>query len=167
MQIQIDSREKARAIKNIIKTFDGSGVDYYISKLYVGDYMSLDNPRLVIDRKQNLTEICSNVCQNHERFRRELIRAQEHNIKVIFLIEHGHGIQTLEDVIWWNNPRSKKRYRDESGHWIEKQTKAMQGEVLYKVLSTMKRKYECEFMFCDKLQTGAEIIKILKGGVML
>ena len=50
MDIQIDSREKARAIRKIVKTFDESGVKYF-----VGDYMSLDNPRLIIDRK---TETC-------------------------------------------------------------------------------------------------------------
>ena len=61
MDIQIDSREKARAIKKIIAEFDKQNVRYYISKLWAGDYMSLDNPRLIIDRKQNLTEICSNV----------------------------------------------------------------------------------------------------------
>ena len=61
MDIQIDSREKARAIKKIIAEFDKQNVRHYISKLWAGDYMSLDNPRLIIDRKQNLTEICSNV----------------------------------------------------------------------------------------------------------
>ena len=75
MDIQIDSREKARAIKKIVQTFDKEGINYFSSKLLVGDYMSLDNPRLIIDRKQNLQELCGNVCQQHERFRNELIRA--------------------------------------------------------------------------------------------
>lgn len=44
MTIQIDSREKAKAIKKIIATFDSEKVDYFISKLYVGDYMNFDNP---------------------------------------------------------------------------------------------------------------------------
>ena len=69
MTIQIDSREKARAIKKILAAFDKAGIDYFVSKLYVGDYQSYDNPYLIIDRKQNLTELCSNVTQGHERFR--------------------------------------------------------------------------------------------------
>ena len=77
LTIQIDSREKERAIKKIVAEFDRQGVKHYVSKLYVGDYMSLDNPRLIIDRKQNLTEICSNVCTTHERFRNEILRAIE------------------------------------------------------------------------------------------
>lgn len=151
MNIQIDSREKSRAIKKILSEFEKQGVNHYISKLYVGDYMNLDNPRLIVDRKQNLTEVCSNVCQDHERFRSELIRAKESGIKVVVLVEHGDGIETLEDVIWWNNPRLKSS------------PKAITGERLYKILETLERKYECEFQFCDKKDTGKRIIEILGG----
>lgn len=105
MVIQIDSREKARAITKIVEEFDRQGIKHPVSKLLVGDYMNYDNPRLIVDRKQNLSELCSNVCQDHERFKRELYRAQEHGIKIIFLVEHGKGIRRLADVIWWENPR--------------------------------------------------------------
>lgn len=167
MIIQIDSREKARAIKNIVEEFDRQGVKHPVSKLMVGDYMNYDNPRLIIDRKQNLTELCSNVCQDHDRFRRELIKAQENDIKIIFLVEHGQGIQVLEDVIWWENPRRHKRRKNpETGIWEDVETKAMEGHVLYKILSTQERKYGCKFLFCDKKDTGKEIIRILKGGAV-
>lgn len=73
MIIQIDSREKAKAIQKIVAEFDRMGIKHPVSKLMVGDYMNYDNPRLIVDRKQNLTELCSNVCQDHERFRRELL----------------------------------------------------------------------------------------------
>ena len=55
MVIQIDSREKARAIKKIVEEFDRKGIKHPVSKLMVGDYMNYDNPRLIIDRKQNLS----------------------------------------------------------------------------------------------------------------
>jgi len=160
--IQIDSREKSRAIKKIIKTFDEKGVKHPVSKLMVGDYMNYDNPRLVVDRKQNLTEVCCNVCQDHERFRRELVKANENGIKIIFLVEHGKDIETLEDVIWWENPRGAKRQRNkETGKWETVKTKAMTGRTLYKVLCTIQRKYECEFLFCEKNDTGKKIIELL------
>lgn len=163
MIIQIDSREKARAIKNIVAEFDKRGIIHPVSKLMVGDYMNYDNPRLIIDRKQNLTELCSNVCQDHERFRRELLLAQENEIKIIFLVEHGNGINCLEDVIWWNNPRRFKRVIDQvTGKWKEVETKAMQGETLYKILRTQERKYGCRFLFCDKKDTGKRIIELLE-----
>lgn len=165
MIIQIDSREKARAIKKIVAEFDRCGIKHPVSKLLVGDYMNYDNPRLVIDRKQNLSELCSNVCQDHERFRRELRTAQENDIQIVFLVEHGKDVRRLADVIWWENPRRWKRCRDkEAGKWIEVETRAMKGEVLYKILCTQERKYGCRFLFCDKKDTGKEIIRILGGG---
>lgn len=166
MIIQIDSREKSRAIKKIIKEFDRQGITHPVSKLMVGDYMNYDNPRLIIDRKQNLSELCSNVCQDHDRFRKELMLAQENEIRLVFLVEHGKDIRQLEDVIWWRNPRRWKRQKDpKTGRWEEVETKAMKGETLYKILCTEERKYGCRFLFCDKDQTGAEIIRLLRDGL--
>lgn len=165
MVIQIDSRENARAIKKIIEEFDRQAISHPISKLMVGDYMSYDNPRLIIDRKQNLSELCHNVCQDHPRFRRELLLARENEIQIVFLVEHGKGIKSLSDVIWWDNPRRFKRVRNPSGQWVDVETKAMQGETLYKILCTQERKYGCRFLFCDKNDTGREIIRILRDGL--
>lgn len=150
--IQIDSREKAKAIKNILAEFDRQNVQYYTSKLYVGDYMSLDNPRLIIDRKQNLNEVYGNLCQQHKRFTAELIRANEAGIKLIILVEHGGTIKTLEDVKGWYNPRLKVS------------PYAWDGLRLFKVMYTTAKKYNTEFLFCNKLQTGKRIIELLGGG---
>lgn len=166
MIIQIDSREKSRAITKIAAEFERQGIIHPVSKLMVGDYMNYDNPRLIIDRKQNLPELCSNVCQDHERFRRELILAQKNEIQLVFLVEHGNEIRQLTDVIWWENPRRwKRRKNPDTGRWEEVETKAMTGETLYKILCTQERKYGCRFLFCDKEQTGSEIIRILSNGL--
>lgn len=149
MVIQIDTREKARAIRQIVRTFDAAGIKHYTSKLLVGDYMSLDNPYVIVDRKQNLLEVCNNVCQDHDRFMAELLRAKDVGIKLIVLVEHGEGINSLEDVIFWENPRR------------EKSPKAINGDRLYKILQTVERKYGCTFAFCDKRHTGEEIIRWL------
>lgn len=164
MIIQIDSREKTRAITKIVEEFDRHGIRHPVSKLMVGDYMNYDNPRLIVDRKQNLTELCSNVCQDHERFRRELLLAKENEIQLVILVEHGKGIKCLSDVIWWENPRRwKRRKNPDTGRWEETETKAMQGETLYKILCTQERKYGVKFLFCEKEETGKEIIRILGG----
>nr|DAZ16488.1 MAG TPA: ERCC4 domain protein [Caudoviricetes sp.] len=162
MNIQVDSREKAKAIQKIITEFDRHGVNHFVSKLYVGDYMNFDNPRLIIDRKQSLSELCNNVCQEHNRFRDEILRAREHGIKLIILCEHGKGAERLEDVIWWKNPRRVERYKDlKTGKWMERETKATTGDKLYKILRTFERKYGCRFLFCDKKDTGRRIIELL------
>ena len=90
MTIQIDSREKPKAIKKICETFDKQGITYFRSKLPCGDYMSMSNARFCIDRKQNLSEICKNVCQDHNRFIEELKRAATIGVELVFLIEHSN-----------------------------------------------------------------------------
>lgn len=166
MELQIDSREKKKELARIKKQLDGLGVRYFISKLYVGDYMSLDNPRLVIDRKKDLLELCGNVTQQHERFRDELIRAKEHGIKIVVLCEHGEDIQELTDVLFWTNPRLKEMdWRMVDGHpqKVQKYPHATTGEQLYKSLCTIAERYGVEFRFCTKNKTGEEIVRILKG----
>lgn len=173
MTIQIDSREKAKAIKMIEAEFDRQGVQHFSSKLFVGDYMSLDNPRLSIDRKQNLSELCNNVstvpkkekdgkfkkdCNGRTmtdlaRFTDELARAKENGIKMVILCEHGKDIRTLDDVKDWNNPRLKKS------------PLAMSGKRLHQVLLTLSKTYDFEIRFCDKRDTGKEIIRILGGSL--
>lgn len=149
LTIQIDSREKARAIKKIVLAFDERGVKHFVSKLPYGDYMSLDNPRLVIDRKQNLFELCNNVVHEHKRFTKELDGAKKLGIKMVILCEHGKDIKRLQDVISWENPRLKKS------------PLAVSGERLYKILSAMSKHYNVEFLFCSKAETGNRIIDIL------
>lgn len=149
MTIQIDTREKQRAIKKIVSYFDANGIKHYPSKLYVGDYMNLDNPKVIIDRKQNLSEIYQNICQGHKRFCAELKRAQDMGIKIIILCEHGGGINKLEDVKNWYNPR------------LEVSPYAWDGIRMFKVLSTLIQKYGIDIVFCKKSETGAKIAQIL------
>lgn len=150
MIVQIDTREKEHAIEKILETFDNNNIKYVSSKMYVGDYQNLQDGSVVVDRKQNLSEICSNVCQQHERFKAELVRAQEAGIKIYILCEHGKGITTLDDVKTWINPRLKKS------------PKALTGEKLYKIMKTQEEKYGITYLFCDKEETGKTILDILE-----
>jgi len=165
LDIQVDSREKARAIQKIIKEFDKRGVNHFTSKLLVGDYMNLDNPRLIIDRKQNLGELCGNVCQQHERFKKELIKAMQANLQLIILVEHGSDIQSLEDVYFWKNPRRHEvKWRTVNGKRIKtvESSKAVDGNQLYKSLCTIRDRYGVRFEFCTKRDTGKKIIELLE-----
>lgn len=166
MNIQIDSREKARAIRKIIKHFDDNGIKHFSSKLLVGDYMSLDNPRLIIDRKQNLQELCGNVCQQHERFKRELLKAIDAGIQLVILVEHGPDIKSVEDVYFWKNQRKHEiRWKYENGKRVKYvvSEKAVDGNQLYKSLCTIRDRYGVRFEFCTKNETGKRIIEILNG----
>jgi len=151
MTIQIDTREKPKAIELITSTFDRRGVDWFRSKLPVGDYISLDNARLAIDRKQNLLELCNNTTQDSKRFIAELERAERMGIQLIILCEHGRGIETIEDVLYWKNPR------------LSESPLAVSGERLYRKLTAISKAHNVRFEFCNKNQTGARIIELLGG----
>ena len=151
MIIQVDSREKAKAIKTILSQFESARVKYFVSKLFVGDYQNLDNSKLVVDRKRIL-ELVQNVCQDHKRFTAELERAKEYGIHVIVLCENTDGIESLLDVLHWVNPRLKQS------------PMAVSGERLFKILWAMQNntdRYDVEFLFCDKRETGNKIIELL------
>ena len=166
MTIQCDTREHAKEWERIRRQFDRLGVDYIRSKLWVGDYMSLDNPRLIIDRKKDLQELIGNVTQQHERFTKELLRAQEKGIKLIILCEHGEGIAELQDVYFWDNPRlhiMDWSVVDGKPQKVQKYPRATRGESLYRSLKTIETKYGVEFRFCEKRDTGYMIKTILEG----
>ena len=168
MTIQVDTREHAKEWERIKGQFDALGVQYFRSKMYVADYMSLDNPRLVIDRKKDLQEICGNVCQQHERFKAELLRAKEQGIKLVILCEHGADIKSLEDVYFWQNPRKYQiRWKTVNGKRVKDviSAKAVDGNQLYKSLCTIRDRYNVDFVFCRKEETGQKIIEILGGQI--
>ena len=167
MQIQVDTREHKSEWERIKKQFDSLGVQYFRSKMYVGDYQSLDNPRLVIDRKKDLNELCGNVCQQHDRFKAELIRAMQQNIKIVILVEHGEDVKSLEDVYFWENPRKHEViWKTVNGKRVKtvRSAKAIDGMQLYKSLCTIRDRYNVDFEFCTKEETGKRIVEILGGG---
>ena len=147
MTIQIDTREKARAIQSIKAEFARQGVETITSKLWVGDYARIDNMTTVIDRKQNLLELASNVIE--KRFHAEIQRAHAKGVKIIFLVEHGRNVNDLIDVLFWENPRKKESPR------------CISGEHLYKSMLTLSERYGVEWQFCQKKDTGKRIIQIL------
>lgn len=149
MIIQIDTREKDRAIKKIIAEFDRQGIKYISSKMFVGDYCDLSNPLVIIDRKQNIAELAQNATSQHDRFKRELLRLDEIGGKMYILVEQdkidGVKIQSLDDVMMWK-PRFGK----------------IIGLQIYRILSALQHKHSIEYVFCNKANTGKEIIRLLE-----
>lgn len=164
MQIQVDTREHAKEWERVKKQFDTLDVTYFRSKLFVGDYASVDNPRVVIDRKKDLQELCGNVTQQHERFRAELVRAKENGFQIIILVEHGPDVRALEDIYFWQNPRKHRVYwKVIAGKKVRcvASEKAVDGGQLYKSLCTIRDRYGVRFEFCAKNDTGKKIVEIL------
>ena len=151
MRIIVDTREHENAVEPILQAFTDAGHEYIRQKLDVGDYMDSENETLSIDRKQNMSEVCSNVCQQHARFIRELDRAKEQGIRLIILVA-DERITSLDDVQTWLNPR----------RLVSKG--AIKGDKLYKMLSTIETRHGCEFRFCKPSAVPETIVNILSEG---
>ena len=118
----------------------------------VGDYVNLENPMVVIDRKKSLQEVAGNVCQQHERFVRELELAKELGYRMIILVEEPN-ITSLPNVCSWYNFRRRTS------------SKAIDGRKLYKIMFTISQKYGVEWLFTTKEKCGERIVDLLGGGV--
>lgn len=148
MVIQVDSREQK--FDHVTSYFDSQGIKWVKSKCVVGDYVNLENPMVVIDRKKDLQEVAGNVCQQHDRFVRELELAKELGYRMIILVEEPN-ITSLENVCSWYNWRRRRN------------PKAINGKTLYRIMLTISQKYGCEWQFTTKAKCGEKIIELLGG----
>lgn len=147
--IYADTREKKNG--HITKYFDKHNIKYMTKVVRTGDYINPDNPKVIIERKQNLLEIATNITQDHDRFKRELARLDNIDGKMYILIEEKIG--SLEDVQKWVSPLK---------HDGTPYTK-MTGNVLYKYMVSWQFKHNIEYIFCDKDKTAIKILELLEG----
>lgn len=144
MTIICDSREKKN--QHILKFFEENGIDYKIQKMNVADYQIEGNNGLVIDRKQNLEEVATNLMNRDDksRFWREVRRANENGTKMIVLCEHSRNIKSIQDVSSWHSKFSP-----------------VSGRSLMNEIYRVHISYGIEFIFCDKRNTGRMIVNLL------
>lgn len=146
-----DTREHPEHLARITAPLAQYGVQIERRAMKTGDYMIEGHPEHVIEHKKSLEEICGNVTQGHDRFRRELIRALESGITMTILIEDP-VISTLEGVRGWVNPRTPFS------------AKCIQGEQLYECLRTIRDRYGVGIVFCRPEDTGRAIMRLLING---
>lgn len=150
MWIIEDTRQQEDKHKIKHQWFSENDISLIRCKLPFGDY-SLP-PKIAIDTKKGLAEIANNICgakEEHQRFKRECIRARDAGCHLVFLIENDEGIKDIRQVHLWKNPRTVYY------------AKAVQGSRLEKAMKTMSERYGCEFLFCDYGETGKKIMEIL------
>ena len=151
MWIIEDTRQQRNQHETKHSWFEEHDIQLIRCKLPFGDY-SLP-PKVAIDTKKGLDEIAKNICgasDEHQRFKRECILARDAGCKLIFLIENDLGINDINQVHLWKNPRTVFN------------PKVVQGDRLEKAMKTMSERYDCEFLFCDYSETAEKIMEILK-----
>lgn len=149
IMIEIDTREKPHAIVRIVEYFDKNEIPHKPKKLDVGDYRMSENPSIVIDRKQSLSELCTNLGSDKRRFMNEIRLAKDMGVKLTILCEHGGAIHELKDVANWHNPM------------LEKYPHAITGRELLDRMYRVHIAYGVDFLFCDKRSTGRRIAELL------
>lgn len=152
----VDTRQKED--KHTLKHdwFKAHGFRLVRTKLYVGDYQLVGGTRTV-DTKEHILELASNIDQQHERFRRELINARDAGFQLTILVENEDGVTDLATLSAWVNPRNAINRRKGLKPPID-------GERMAKACATMERKYGVRFEFCRPDEAGERVIKILENG---
>lgn len=154
MYIVEDTRQQASKHEIKHRAFKAHGDTLTRCALPCGDYALF--PRVSVDTKASMQEIAQNIGgtkEEHERFRRECIKARNNGCHLYVLVENDEGIRTLEDVEHWTNPR------------LIDSPRAITGKQLAKAMQTMQKKYGVTFAFCDPSQAAGMIYLILERGI--
>lgn len=144
--ILCDTREKEN--QKILDYFKKNHVGFIEKKLDAGDYMLMDDPTMIIDRKDSLLEMCKNLTgrkgEEHKRLVREVERAHEAGCKTFIFLIAATKIKTADDIKAWTSPYTK-----------------VPGHRLLKIMETFADHHDCKFMFVPKRNMGKKIVEIL------
>lgn len=153
-----DTRQQAGRHDAKHEYFERKGIKVVRSKLPAGDYALLTDMSRVVDTKQGLQEVYSNLIQDHARFRREADFCKDNGISLTILVEES-GIKKLSDVQFWQNPRLIK-YHNRGGN---KGKPPVNGNQLWKVMYTFSERHGCRFRFCSHKNAGRTVMFLLTG----
>lgn len=145
MTIIVDSREHETL--EAVKRWAAFGVPWERAKLDSGDYSAVfvltDNQKwrvpCCVERKMSLSEICTNFCQNRQRFVNEFKRLKQSGERVYLLVESAS----------WEKAYAG-RYRSK-----------MRPQALVASLTAWMARYDAHIVFCQPETTPKLIHDIL------
>ena len=164
-----DSRQQFGKHKNIDSYCKQMGIEQVTQCLSVGDYMEGERDKngevhsigkISVDTKFSIMELSKDIMsRDHERFRKECIRAQEQGIQLVILIEEEPPNGKIAE---WEVPKWETSDRF---HRKGDPMTLVKPEALRKAMLTMWQKYGVIFEFCSRQKSPTRVIKILKGDV--
>lgn len=162
-----DTRNPESKHRNVHEWAQEAGVTIIRTKLLVGDYTLPTDQRVCVDTKYGMQEVYSNLVQQHERFRAECELAQKAGVLLSVLVEEP-GMNGLDDVKKWRNPRRDRWFRVHVAHKAGKlmgvkipKVPPLPPDRIYTMMQTMGDKYGIEWVFCSKEETGSFIWELL------
>ena len=167
MIIQEDTRQKPNKNADIRKQLEALGHTVRRFGMLCGDYQIFGKGDIVIDTKQDMNEVYSNVITDHERFANEARLAREAGIKLIILVTDPI-VSSIDDVRLWRNPRRERwfmvRAMQRKGKMLtvkQSKTPPCASDRLQKAMVTMTLRYGITWLFCERERVGEEIIRLL------
>ena len=109
MVVQVDTREHKKEWERIQKQFECLGVQYFRSKLYCGDYQSLNNAKLCIPTERKTYRSYVGMYASSMRdLKQNLSEHVRPAYSSSYLWSMGADIKTMGDVYFWENPRKHR-----------------------------------------------------------
>lgn len=151
--IIVDSREKKWT--HVKAYFDKHGIEYTVRKNEIADYIRDDVQNIAVDRKQHLGEVLMNLCsRDSSRFWRELRRAYQQKMKIVFLVEVN---RVKVDGEW----RQINSIADVAKSGWQSQYSSVTCQQIADKMFRASMAYGIEWRFCSKRQSGETICRIL------
>jgi len=133
-----DSREKQGHGYKFIKSASCSGME--VAALPFGDYALKGFPDLIIvERKQDIDEICSNIGVNRERFERELQKIVDANVKFRYIV--------VED--YWSSIFRPNKFSK------------MHPNAIFESIISLEIRYRINFIFAGTPEMAHRIVRSL------
>lgn len=155
-----DTRQQAGKHRQKDAWFEANGITQHRSKVPIGDYCP--PPAVSVDTKKDIYELAMDIDREHERFVRELLLAQEMGCRLVVLVENVDGVESLEQLDFWNESDSHFAMRRRKTK--NPRCRRITGQRLAKACATMERKYGVEFRFVHPSGSAPTIMEILEGG---
>ena len=175
MRLVIDTRQQADKHNIKDKWFEEHGIETVRKKVDFGDYiLDVEHPTVSVDTKRSVDEIAQNISSQHERFKREILRANDNGARLVILVENKDGYLIVDDLLPWVNSECKRcrsYFKKEcnpcgpgpctnSKH--KSKHKPIQGARLALAMKTMSTRYGVEWLFCRPEDSAQIIYSILK-----
>ena len=158
---------RAHGVTVVRSRFDGK----HAVPVSFGDYYA-PGANVVCDSKRNIAEIAKNINgKEHDRFKRECVRAQQSGYRLVILIDNRDGVTCLRDLLTWTNDHCERcgTYHAKKCDPCDTSTKCgkhgtrkpIQGARLARAMSTMSVRYGVRFEFCTPHESARRICELL------
>lgn len=170
MRIVEDTRQQKGKHERKHRWWDAHGIEVVRRKLDFGDYvLDVERPTVSVDTKASVAEVAANISGQHDRFKRECIRARDAGCLLVVLVENADGFVEAADVAAWTNSVCLRCGRCDPhalGKCVNPRHKStrkpVQGPRLAKAMETMSKRYGVEFAFCHPAEAARVITEIVR-----